>query len=134
MIKLTKTLLLFLVVTACAPATFIRNAPGWTMIEIRDGLTADKAWGKVADSIKERDLEFEKVDKDVGYMRTAWSYEVSKSTKYATRITLDFTSGGKVLRVKTEALYCDRDGCEEGFDSKYDQTFKSELAALMGEK
>jgi hypothetical protein len=134
MIRSIIILLVSLVITACAPATFVRNAPGWTMIEIKNGLTTDQVWGKVADSIKERDLEFEKVDKEVGYMRTTWNYEISKSTHYATRIIVDFPSNGKVLKVKTEALYCDRYGCNEGFDSKYDQTFKSELTALISQK
>ena len=135
------SLLVALLFVACAsaPSTFVRNAPGWVSVEVADGMTKEVLWGKIADSLKERDLEFEKIDKDAGYMRTSWNFKVTKDKSYATRVIIDFPSNGKIIRMKTEAQYHvehtfgDAEWVE-GFDSGYNQTFKDEISAIVGRK
>jgi hypothetical protein len=127
-------LLTLLVACASAPPTFVRNAPGWVSIEVAEGLTKEILWGKVADSLKERDLEFEKIDKDAGYMRTSWNYKISKDKTYSTRVVIDFPSSGKMIRIKTEAQYLSDGDWIEGFDSGFNQTFKDEISAIVGRK
>jgi hypothetical protein len=142
-IRFIGTVLSISMLAACAsaPTTFVRNQPAsWIAIETTGDMTKDVLWGKVADSLKERDLEFEKIDKDAGYMRTGWKYKVTKDTigregqVYATRVTIDFPSNGKTIRVKTEAQFKDGDIWVEGFDSSYNQTFKDEITAVVGRK
>lgn len=148
-IRFIGTVLAISMLAACAskPATFVRNQPGnWIAVEITGDISRDRLWGKVADALKERDLEFEKIDKDAGYMRTSWKYTITKdswgreSEYYATRVTIDFPSNGKIIRVKTEAQYKEvnllNDGFRwvEGFDSSYNQTFKDEITAVVGRK
>lgn len=144
--KKLKILALFcfcILISSCssAPASFIRNQPGsWVAIELAENLTKEQAWGKVSDSLKERDLEFEKIDKDAGYMRTSWHYVVTSAFMgkveklYANRVIVDFPSNGKTIRVKTEAQFFENEGWTEGFDSSYNQTIKTELASILGKK
>lgn len=136
-IRLTALIVAALILTACAsaPQTFVRNqSGGWIQIELSGELTKDALWGKVADSLKERDLEFEKIDKDAGYMRTSWNFKSSDAKLYATRVIVDFPSDGKTIRVKTEAEYNEKGLWIEGFDSGYNQTFKDEITAVVGKK
>jgi hypothetical protein len=126
-----------LVLAACAsaPSTFVRNQSGdWVTIELSGGINKETVWGKVADSLKERDLEFEKIDREAGYMRTSWNYKVSTNRTYATRAIIDFPSNGKTIRVKTEAQYLRKGIWIEGFDSSYNNTFRQEIAAIVGRK
>ena len=136
-IRLIGAVLGISILAACAsaPATFVRNQPGgWITIEISGEMTKDILWGKVSDALKERDLEFEKIDKDAGYMRTGWNFRISKDKAYATRVIVDFPSNGKTIRVKTEAQYREKENWIEGFDSGYNQTFKDEITAIVGRK
>ena len=142
--KIIALLTLFALV-ACAsyPDSFVRNQPSnWITIELANGATREAVWGKVADSFKERDLEFEKIDREAGYMRTSWHYVVTKSQQsildyfvpkkiYATRVIVDFPSTGKIIRVKTEAQYNVDGAWIEGFDTNYSQTIKNELAQIL---
>ena len=95
-IRLIGAVLGISILAACAsaPATFVRNQPGgWITIEISGEMTKDILWGKVSDALKERDLEFEKIDKDAGYMRTGWNFRISKDKAYATRVIVaEFSS------------------------------------------
>ncbi len=126
------------IMSACAfaPSTFVRNQPGWSVIELADGVSKDSAWGKVADALKERDLEFDKIDKDAGYMRTAWNYRLSNKNNqtYATRVIVDFPTNGKTIKVKTQAQFLNDGRWEEGFDVNYQSTFKEEIASVIGRK
>ena len=97
-------------------------------------MTKETLWGKITDSLKERDLDFEKVDKDAGYIRTTWNLRLSKDKSYATRVIIDIPSSGKIIRIKTEAQYMEGSEWAEGFDSSYNQTFKDEIAAIVGRK
>src|SRR5207237_420787 len=130
------SILVSLVFCACTslPPTFVRNAAGWVSIEVAEGLPKEVVWGKVADSLKERDLEFEKIDKDAVYMRTSWNLTFSQDRAYATRVIIGFPSSGRIIRVKTEARYGSEGEWLEGFDSGYNQTIKDELAAIVGRK
>jgi hypothetical protein len=127
----------FLVSWGCGssmPRTFSRNSPGWIIIEVAEGLDKDTLWGKVADAIKERDLEFEKVDKDAGYMRTSWSITWTGKETYATRVIVDFPSSVRTIRVKTEARYARKEGWIIGWDTHYNETFKDDIEGVVGRK
>ena len=134
---------ILLVACSSVPVSFVRNQPSsWVAIELSDAFTKEVAWGKVSDALKERDLEFEKIDKDAGYMRTAWRFQViasglfgtQKEKVYATRVIVDFPSNGKTIRIKTEAQYKEDGNWLEGFDTNYNQTIKSELTSIIGRK
>ncbi|NOS88257.1 MAG: outer membrane protein assembly factor BamC [Methylococcaceae bacterium] len=128
-------ILLIAILNACAsaPDSFNRNKAGWITIELQNKLTKEEVWGKVADSLKERDMEFDKIDKDVGYLRTAWNYNITKNDTYATRIIIDFSSNGKTLRIKSEARYQTKEGWIEGYDTEFTQTIKDEITAIVGQ-
>ena len=136
-IRIIATILFIPILVACAtaPETFVKNQSGnWITIELSGNQTKDTVWGKVSDSLKERDLEFEKIDRDAGYMRTAWNFRISKDRTYATRVIIDFPSNGKTLRVKTEAQYFEEKRWVEGYDTGYNATIKEELSSILGRK
>ena len=124
-------------ISACIsiPDSFNKTQAGWKVIVLNDSTSKDKAWDIVSDSIKERDFEFAKIDKDSGYIRTAWNYRIYSDYKktYATRIIIDFPSDGKKIRIKTEAQYLERGGeWIEGVDMNFQSTFREEISAMVG--
>ena len=84
---------LALVLPGCAPRTFVRSAPGWKTIEFHEGLVNnyDEAWQKTVDTIA-RNWDIEILDKDSGYLRTAWVYGISggPQLRYRGRITVKY--------------------------------------------
>ena len=133
--------LMFLAV-GCAPRTFVRSAPGWKTIEFRDGLVNnyDDAWQKTVDTIA-RNWDIEILDKDSGYLRTAWVYGISggPQIKYRGRITVKYPEikMPEKVEVKTSAEWWAYGGpyapiWVKGFDSSFQRDVFAELSGRLG--
>lgn len=99
--------LVAMITTGCAPATFIRQAPGWKTIEFHSGLVNnyDDAWQKTVDTIV-RSWDIEILDKDSGYLRTAWIYGISggPTVAYRGRITVKYPEIKNVQKVEVKTV------------------------------
>ena len=129
---------MFLIV-GCAPATFVRSAPGWKVIELRNDIAGNynKAWQKTVDTIA-RNWDIEMMDKESGYLRTAWHYGISGGpyTRYRARLTVKFpeVENPSKLEVKTEAQWLrgDTHGWVTGFDSAFQRDVFTALSGRLG--
>ena len=133
---------LILFETGCAPKTFVRSAPGWKTIEFRPGLVNnyDEAWQKTVDTIA-RTWDIEILDKDSGYLRTAWLYGISggPDLKYRGRITIKYPEieMPEKVEVKTTAEWWKQGNAYaplwvKGFDSSFQRDVFTELAGRLG--
>jgi hypothetical protein len=127
-----------LVCGACAPSSFVRSSPGWKVIEVREGLSNDcnKVWQTTVDTVA-RNWDIEMMDKESGYLRTAWTYGISGGiyNRYRGRLTVKFAAGQcNKLEVKTEAqLLADYYGnWIEGFDTSFERDVYSALSGRLG--
>jgi len=127
--------------TGCAPRSFVRTAPGWKVIELRDELVTDysTAWQKTVDTIA-RSWDIEILDKDSGYIRTAWVYGISGGNlvRYRGRITVKFPEIKlpQTADVRTSAewwasgnAYAQR--WVKGFDTSFQRDVFSELSGKL---
>ena len=133
---------LVLLTTGCAPKSFVRSAPGWKTIELRPGLVNnyDDAWQKTVDSIA-RSWDIEILDKDSGYLRTAWVYGISDGPqiKYRGRITVKYPEikMPEKVEVKTSAEWWARGSLYapiwvKGFDSSFQRDVFSDMSGRLG--
>jgi len=128
--------------SGCAPKTFVRSAPGWKTIELNDALVNnyDEAWQKSVDTIA-RNWDIEILDKDSGYLRTAWVYGISggPQPRYRGRITVKYPEIKTPTKaeVKTAAEWWASGNVYapvwvQGFDSAFQRDVYSELAGRLG--
>lgn len=122
----------------CAPRTFVRSAPGWKTIELNSSLANnyDEAWQKTVDTIA-RSWDIEILDKNSGYLRTAWVYGISGGPqhRYRGRITVKYpeVKNPSKTEVKTAAeWWSSRDRWDQGFDSAFQRDVYTELAGRLG--
>ena len=120
----------------CAPASFMRTTPGWKVIELRDGLNDnyDDAWQRTVDTIA-RSWDIEILDKDSGYLRTAWLHGITGASyqRYRGRLTIKYpeVKSPTKLEVKTDAQWLATQPL--GWVSGYDTTFQRDVySALSG--
>lgn len=134
--------LLVLLTTGCAPTTFVRSAAGWKTIEFRQGLVNnyDDAWQKTVDTIA-RNWDIEILDKESGYLRTAWVYGISggPQVRYRGRITVKFPEikMPEKTEVKTSAEWWAAGNAyapvwQKGFDTSFQRDVFTELAGRLG--
>lgn len=121
----------------CTPRSFVKSSPGWKVIELRDSLRddCDQAWQTTVDTIA-RSWDIEMMDKDSGYLRTAWTYGISGGVynRYRGRLTIKYPQGQQCekLEVKTEAQWLE-DSYYGSWISGFDTTFNRDVyGALSG--
>lgn len=123
----------------CAPKTFVKSSPGWKVIELREGLSDkyDEAWQTTVDTVA-RDWDIEIIDKDSGYLRTAWLHGISGGSyeRYRGRITVKYPKvvAPEKVEVKTEAQWLeDRPlGWVSGFDTSFERDVFTALSGRLG--
>ena len=143
-----KRLILFLslmaitvIVVSCAPKTFVKTmSPGWSAIEIREGITYEVAWESVVDLIA-RKLDIEILSREDGYLRTGWLYSwTGKLTEvYKVRAVVKFSPNKKVVEIKSEAQYFTKGTCFTfgagwvmGTDERLTTTLKTDIMGKVG--
>jgi hypothetical protein len=135
---------LFLV--CCAPNSFVRTtSPGWSTIEIRDGVSYDEAWKSVVDLIAKQ-FAIEILSKEDGYIRTEWLSSWTLSTwtgnlnqNYKVRSIIKFNPDKRIVEVKSEAQYYDGGyfvgigaGWVMGTDKLLSETLRSDIMGRVG--
>ena len=131
--------LMIAALTGCAPRSFVRSTPGWKVIELRDGLNNnyDDAWQRTVDTIA-RNWDIEILDKDSGYLRTAWLHGIVGASyeRYRGRLTVKYpdVKGPSKVEVKTDAQWLATRplGWISGFDSTFQRDVYSALAGRLG--
>lgn len=116
------------------PPSFSQVAtPGWSTVEIREGVDYNHAWKTVLGIlVKDFDLEF--VIKDDGYIRTSWMYTWSGvyQQNYRVRVIVKFSDDGKSMDVKSEAQVLHENVWLLGVDSRLLSTLKTDLMGTIG--
>ena len=134
------SLLMLFISAGCAPQSFVKSSPGWKVIELRDELRDDysQAWQTTVDSIA-RNWDIEILDKESGYLRTAWTYGISGGVynRYRGRLTVKYPEGTKSdkLELKTEAQWAENvyyGIWVTGFDTIFNRDVYSVLAGRLG--
>jgi hypothetical protein len=98
----------------------------------------DKSWQKAVDTIA-REYDIEMLDKESGYLRTAWMYGVSGGiyNRYRGRLTLKFPTvvAPNQVDVKTSAQWLQDPGYMRwvsGFDKQFQRDVFTNLAGRLG--
>ncbi len=127
----------------CAPSTFVQQPSGWKSIELREGLAKnfDASWQTVVDTIA-RDYDIELVDKNSGYLRTAWTYGISGSSsqRYRGRLTVKFSDvkAPEKVEIKTDAAWFSTNnpfgyaGWIPGYDTAFQRDVFTALSGRLG--
>jgi hypothetical protein len=132
--------IVLLPISGCAPPTFVKSAPGWKTIELNEDLMGnyDKAWQKTVDTIA-REYDIEMLDKESGYLRTAWLYGVSGGiyNRYRGRLTVKYPSvvNPSKVDVKTSAQWLEDVGYlrwTSGWDRDFQRDVYTNLAGRLG--
>ena len=87
----------------CAPSSFVRTDPGWKTIALREPLDThyDKAWQTIVYTVaKQWDIEI--MDKETGYLRTTWIYDIGNNpyNRYRVRLAIMFPRGAESNRLE----------------------------------
>ncbi len=117
-----------------APMAFSRfNAPGWSLLEIRNDVAYDRSW-KVVIGIIVRTFDLEFISKEEGYIRTAWLHTWTGIylPNYRVRVTVLFSEDRKTLQLKPEAQSLEEGAWVEGADTRLLPNLKAELVGTIG--
>src|SRR3989338_3645243 len=116
------------------PDTFVQTMePAWAVIEVREGLTYEKAWSSVVDLLVKR-FDLEMVSKDDGYARTAWLYTWTGklNRNYRVRVILKFSADKTAVHVKSDAEYGGPGNWFAGYDTILLETLKTDIMGSVG--
>lgn len=78
-LKLAGVVIGALIMAGCSsmPRAFVTTSVGdsgeWKVVEVREGLNNDQAWAICVDTLSQK-YDLEVIQKDGGYIRTAWKY------------------------------------------------------------
>jgi hypothetical protein len=122
------------------PDTFMRthDEPGiWKAIEVREGVSNDKAWEVLVDTLSQK-YDLEVLERNAGYIRTAWKYTYFSGDKvidrYRSRIVVKLT-GTPVwdkAQVKCESNWLDKSGWILGYDARLLEDIYGDIQGKLG--
>ncbi len=119
---------------AMAPNSFRSSLePGWSSIELRDGVNYETAWKTVFNLLVRR-FDVAMVVKEDGYLRTDWldTWSGPSSGNYAVRVTVKFSNDRKVVQIKSEARHRTAGTWYAGTDVQLASTLKIDLMGTIG--
>ncbi|VGO20643.1 hypothetical protein [Pontiella sulfatireligans] len=117
-----------------SPRSFSSSqSPSWVLLELREDLQYDDAWGRVVDLVVTQ-FELDVAMKEEGYLRTEWLYTWSGNylSNYRVRMTIKFSPDHKNLKFRTEAQYLEDENWVVGTDSRLMSTLKTDLMGTIG--
>lgn len=117
----------------CAPGTFVRGEAGREVIELREGLQADRAWHEMVDVVS-ANWDLEQLSKDAGYLRTGWRYGIAEADarRYRGRVALKYRPPERQVRLKTEAQWWDGGYWLPGYDTQLQRSVRAAIAERVG--
>ena len=120
---------------SCAPTTFYRTTqPSWTSIEMSKDMTFEEAWPKCVDVLA-RKFELEMIEKDAGYIRTAWIYTWWKkgvvTEAYRVQAVVKFSPDKRKVDISTKAHYLRSNGWVTGSDTLLMSTLKTDIMGVV---
>ena len=139
-VLLVSSLLMIAFSSGCAPKTFVRGNPEWKTIEFNEYIAGDfgKAWERCVDTLA-REYDIEMLDRDSGYLRTAWMYGISggDTHSYRGRIIIKFPelTTPTSVDVKAEAQWLSNEGkliWDRGIDVDFQRDVYTELSGRLG--
>ena len=138
MIKRNVAILLSLSVVAiivgCAPTSFVKTSVAdWKTVEFRPNLERESAWRMIADTLA-KNYDIEVIDKDSGYIRTAWMHTTTGKVneRYRTRIISKIPLSDDRVEIKTEAHWLSDSGWVAGYDTIMMDQVYSDIQGSVG--
>ncbi|OGV62770.1 MAG: hypothetical protein A2283_13655 [Lentisphaerae bacterium RIFOXYA12_FULL_48_11] len=128
---------LILLLNGCAtpwPESFSYTMkPGWVSIEIREGVSYERAWNTVFQFLS-RDFDMAAVLREEGYLQTAWlnTWSGTYQDNYKVRVTIRFSSDRRSIQLRTEAWTFIEGKWYIGTDSRLMSTLKTDLMGTVG--
>jgi len=128
---------LFGVVAGCgAPKSFKPTLkPEFRTIELKD-INYDKAWD-VVKSMLYNEFSIEIIQKETGFIKTAWSntWTGEKLPDYRVRLVVTFTGAhlDETVKIKAEAEYGRLGASETGIDTNLLEQFSEQVRAQLGQ-
>ena len=120
------------------PATFIESNPNWINVKVSQKQTRDSIWINLTDLLAKRyDLEI--INRDIGYIRTAWKCEVDFSVsgkvvnEYRKRVIVKINSDSSNVELKAEAQWWNTKFWVNGYDSTDLNTVKTDISAIISD-
>ena len=131
-----------LVIAGCSsmPRTFVANRSDtaeWKVLEIREGLSNDQAWAIYVDTLSQK-YDLEVIQKDGGYIRTAWKFTFQDgekiSDRYRTRfvVKLSGTPNWDKAQLKCESNWLEDEGWIAGYDSHLLEEMYGDIQGKIG--
>ena len=122
--------------SGCAPATFVRTSLAtWKVVEFRPGIERDEAYNRVADTIA-KNYDIEVIDKDSGYIRTAWMFTTTGKVRenYRTKVVAKIPASNDKVEIKTEAHWYDpvRESWVMGLDTALLEQVYQDIQGTVG--
>ena len=131
-----------LIIAGCSslPRTFVatRGDVGeWKVLEIREGLSNEQAWNIFVDTLSQK-YDLEVIQKDGGYIRTAWKYTHLDGDKVSDRYRTRFVaklSGSPTwekARLKCESNWMEDEGWISGYDTHLLEEIYGDIQGKIG--
>ena len=106
----------------------------WMRVQIHENFTYDKAFATALDLVTEK-YEMEMINKDGGYVRTAWNYYRKANgrldKKVRVRVTLKFNHDRTQLSVKTEVQKLKKDDWIDGYDNQFGRQIREDIQGVL---
>lgn len=126
-----------LLATGCggAPRSFNSAPPSWSNFTLREDLGYDHAWDMLFEVLVST-FDLEEIDKDDGYLRTAWlnTWSGAYLENYRVRVIAKFTPDRTGIRIRTEALFLSPGTGMWlfGTDDRLTATIKTDVMGTLG--
>lgn len=131
-----------LIMAGCSslPRTFVatRGDTGeWKVLEIREGMTNEQVWAIFVDTLSQK-YDLEVIQKDGGYIRTAWKYTYldgdKVSDRYRTRfvVKLSGSPSWDKAQLKCESNWLEDEGWISGYDSQLLEEMYGDIQGKIG--
>ncbi|MDO4691013.1 MAG: hypothetical protein Q4A58_06945 [Fusobacterium sp.] len=119
---------LFLIFVGCtAPQGFVARPAGWSTIQMRNNIVKEKAWSTLVSVVSEN-YDIETLDKDSGYLRTAWLFSGNSATRITAKLEENNTT-----RIKVDSKYYDilSESWIEGYNTSTTEKVKQDLSGRL---
>ena len=125
-----------LIFQGCSPPNFVKTSlANWKSIEFRPNLERDEAWHRISDTLA-KNYDLEVIDKDSGYIRTAWMFTTSGKVdeNYRARVITNIPVSNDKVEVKIDAHWFDpwKENWIMGYDTMLLEQVYTDLQGTVG--